>query len=152
MNDHEDYFATTTHALFESFVVITYQLYERRKDTISIPTLIEDLAQANPVVSNELRGLVEQGKPLLAKAFAIRCGVYAHRSKKQPPETIFADAGISAHEMQAIVCMTTGMVASLADAFAVDTKQEIIEEIERRGVCASDDTMLLMGALREHAL
>jgi hypothetical protein len=152
VNDHEDYFTTTTHALFESFVVITYQLYERRNDTISIPTLIESLAPSNAELSRELAAMVDRNKPLLAKAFAIRSGVYAHRSKKQPPEAIFSAAGITARGMETIVRVTTDIVASLADATGVDTKQEIVQEIERRSVCASDDTMLLMSSLREHAL
>ena len=152
VNDHEDYFTTTTHALFESFVVITYQLYERRKDTISIPVLIDALADSDASLCNELKARVERNKPLLAKAFAIRCGVYAHRSKHQPPEAIFSSAGLSAHDIEAIVDMTMDIVASIAEACGIDTKQEIMEEIQRRGVCASDDTRLLMGALREHAL
>ena len=152
VNDHEDYFATTVQALFESFVVITYQLYERRVDSISIPSLIEGIASQNPSLSRDLAALVAENKPLLAKPFAIRCGIYAHRSKKQPPEAIFSAAGISAREMEAIVRMTTQIVASLAAATAVDAKQEIIEEIDRRRACASDDTMLLMSTLREHCL
>lgn len=148
INDHEDYFATTTHALFESFVVITYQLYERRDDSISIRGLIDDLAQSNQKLSNELKLILVQNKSLLAKAFAIRCGIYAHRSKEKLPEAISATAGLSARDMEKIVRVTIGIVASLADATGVDSRKEIVEEIEHRAACASDDTMLLMSALR----
>ena len=151
VNDHEDFFATTSHALFESFVGITYQLFERRKDTISIPSLIDALAESNPTVSQQLRSLVDQHRPLLAKAFAIRCGVYAHRNKLRPPEEIFAAAGLSIPEMEAIVGITKEIVARLAEAIGTDTKEEIVEEIERRGEYSAEDTRLIMEALRKRA-
>lgn len=152
VNEYEDYFSTTAHALFESFVVITHQLYERRKDTISIPGLINELARSNQTLSNVLASMVDRNKSLFAKASAIRCGVYAHRSKRRPPEVIFATARLSAREMKNIVRTTTDIVASLADAIGVDTKEGIITEIKRRDVCAREDTLLIMKALRKHAL
>lgn len=150
-NDHEDFFWTVTHALFESFVVITYQLYERRRDTISLPTLIDDLAATDPTLAMRLKAVIDQQRPLLAKASAIRCGIYAHRNKAQPPEAIIAATGLLKSEMQSIVDMTKEIVASLAGTAGVNTREEIIKEIEDQAVCASDDTLLLMSALREHA-
>lgn len=152
VNDHEDFFATVSQALFESFVMITYQLYERRKDSISIPSLIDDLAASNAQLSSDLKALMEKHRPLLAKAFAIRGGVYAHRSKKQPPEAIFAKTGLTATDMETIVRFTADIVGSIAEAVGVDTKAEIIEEIGRRRIWSGDDTMLLISALKEHAL
>jgi len=152
INEHEDYFETTVQALFESFVVITYQLYDRRRDTISIHTLIDALATSNQMLSCKLASIVSRNKALLVKVSAIRCGVYAHRSKKHSPEAIFAASGITSREMKAIVGMTTCIVASLTAASGIDTEAEIVEEIGRRGICASDDAMLLMETLREHVL
>ena len=43
-NNHKDFFATTNQALFESFIVITAQPYERRRDAISLPVLVDELA------------------------------------------------------------------------------------------------------------
>ena len=152
VNDHEDFFATTTQALFESFIVITYQLYERRRDTISIPSLIADLPESDEDLAKKLDSKVDSIKPQLVKAFAIRCGVYAHRSKKEAPETIFSAMGLSAAEMKKVVDVTTEIIARLASAAAIGRKEEIVNEIWQRGTYAGDDTFLLMGALREHAL
>src|SRR3954453_15734914 len=60
VNDHEDYFPTTVHALFESFVVIAYQLYERRNDAISIPSLIDALRKSDQALSNDLTSMVDR--------------------------------------------------------------------------------------------
>jgi hypothetical protein len=152
VNEHEDFFAAVSQALFESFVMNAYQLYEHRKGTISIPSLIVDLSESNAQLSAELTALVEMHRPLLVKAFAIRCGVYAHRSKKQPPEAIFSAKGLTASDMETIVRFTTEIVSFMAEAAGIDTKAEVSEEIDRRGVCSGDDTMLLISALREHAL
>ena len=154
VNDHVDFFAPTLHSLFESFAVITYQLFEdrKRKDTISIPSLINDLVKSDPLLSQYLRSLVDQHRPVLKKAFAIRCGVYAHRNKNQPPEEIFSAAELSIAEMETIVNITKEIVASLAAATGVDTKEEIIEEIERRGEYSREDTRLIMEALNKHII
>ena len=49
IRNHEDYFAATAHALFQNFVVISYQLFERRPaDTKSITSLIEDMTATHP--------------------------------------------------------------------------------------------------------
>lgn len=154
VNDHDDFFATTSHSLFESFTVITYQLFEdrKRKDTISIPSLINDLAKSDPILSQHLRSLIDRHRPVLAKAFAIRCGVYAHRNKIQPPEEIFSAAELSIAEMETIMNVTKEIVASLAAATGVDAKEEIIEEIERRGEYSREDTRLIMEALNKHAI
>ena len=150
--DHEDFFATTSHALFESFSVITYQLFETRRDTISIPAIVTQLASTQPALAERVSGLIEQQRPLLQKAFAIRCGIYAHRSKRQAPEAIFASAGLLPDQMESIVNLTADVIGQLAAATGVDTKENIVLEIHHRKTCASDDTMLLMSTLREHAI
>jgi hypothetical protein len=152
INNHEDFFSTVSHALFESFTVITYQLYERRKDTISIRSLIDELADTNPQLGQQLKSMVDQHQPLLAKAFAIRCGVYAHRNKARPPEEIFATAGLKPAEMETIVRMTVDIISSLAEAVGIDTKTEITEEMDRRGKYSHEDTHLIMKALEKNAL
>lgn len=152
VSNHEDFFATVSHALFESFVGITYQLYESRKDTISLPSMIDSLQAINPTLAERLRILVADHRPLFSKAFAIRCGVYAHRSKTRPPEDIFARAGLSIPEMETIVSVTKEVVAELVAAAGVDSSEEIIEEINRRAQYSKEDTRLIMETLRKHAL
>ena len=54
--------------------------------------------------------------------------------------------------METIVNITKEIVASLAAATGVDTKEEIIEEIERRGEYSREDTRLIMEALNKHII
>lgn len=152
IDSHMDFFEATTHSLFQGFSVITYQLFERRKDTTSIPSLIEDLMSSDPALGQQLRLAVDARKTLLGKVFAIRGKVYAHRNKSQPPESVFAAAGLSANEMQSVVAFAQDVVAILGEVAGVDAKAELEADIKLREDFSAEDTRLIMDALQKKAL
>ena len=152
IDNHADFFEATTHSLFQGFSVITYQLFETRRDTTSIPRLIDDLASSDPVLAQQLKVAVDTRKPLLGKVFAIRGNVYAHRNKTQTPESVFAAAGLSASEMQTVVAFAQDVVATLGEAAGVDAKAELAADIKLREDYSAEDTRLIMEALQKHAL
>ena len=152
IEDHKDYFETTSHSLFQGFSVITYQLFETRSDTINIPSLVKELAPSNPSLSSALSASVNAMRPLLGKAFAIRNNVYGHRTKKQPPEDVFAAAGITSDEMRTIVLLAQDLVSTLGEIAGVETKNELLEEIKNREDYAAEDTRLILEALSARSL
>lgn len=152
INNHADFFEATTHSLFQGFSVITYQLFETRRDTTSIPRLIEDLASSDPALAQQLKVAVDAKKPLLGKVFAIRGNVYAHRNKSQTPESVFAAAGLSANEMQTVVAFAQDVVATLGEAAGVDAKVKLAVDIKLREDFSAEDTRLIMEALQKHVL
>lgn len=152
IDSHADFFEATIHSLFQGFSVITYQLFERRRDTTSIPRLIEDLTSSDPALAEQLKVAIDAKKALLIKIFEVRCKVYAHRNKSKPPESVFADAGLSANEMQSVVAFARDVIATLGQTAGVDTKAELDAEIKRREDFSAEDTLLVMEALQKYAL
>lgn len=152
ISDHEDYFATVTQSLFAQFIVIAYQLFERRKDTISLRTLVDDLEATDTVLASELRAAIDDKLSLTKKAFSIRNKVYAHRNRLQTPEAVFATAGLSPDSMREIIDLARDVICALAEAANVETKAELEEEIRLREKCSREDTHLIMQALTKRVL
>ncbi|MGA7799843.1 MAG: hypothetical protein WCC36_03450 [Gammaproteobacteria bacterium] len=153
INGHSDFFEATTHSLFQGFSVITYQLFEtrrRKRDTNSIPRLIDDLKSSDAALARQLELAVDENRPLLGNFFDIRGSVYAHRNKAKTPERVFAAAGVSAKKMQAVVALAQDLVATLGEAAGVDAKRELAADIKLREEFSAEDTRRIMEALRNH--
>jgi hypothetical protein len=146
--DHQDYFEAIIHSLLQGFCVITYQLFERRKDTTSVRSLIEELADSDSALAAQSRAQIDALKPIIGKVFSIRGNVYAHRNKAQKPYATFADARLKPKEMRAVVFLAQNIVASLAGAAQLGSKGEIKRDIRRRQASAILDTRHVMRALR----
>jgi hypothetical protein len=152
IDDHEDYFAAITHSLFQAFVIISYQLFENRKDTTSLRSLVNDLEKSNPAVGFKLRSAIDEKLPLIKKVFSIRGNVYAHRNKLQAPEAFFASAGLSADHMREVLNLARDVVCALAEFANLETRADLEEEIRLREECSRDDTRIIMQALAKQAL
>ena len=152
IRNHEDYFAATAHSLFQSFVVISYQLFETRKDTKSIPALIESMKDSHPDLMRALTANIESNRPVLGKLFALRNKVYAHRSRIQSPEEIFAETGLTPDEMKGAVDFIRSVMSSLAEAAGEISSVEFEDEFELRTMCSREDTQLILQALEKHGL
>lgn len=145
--DHQDFFGAIVHSLLQGFCVIAYQLFERRNDTKSIRSLLDDLSLTDSVLAAQLRAQVDARKSLLGKVFSIRGNVYAHRNKTQTPHTAFAAAKLTPKEMRAIVHLAQNTVTSLAAAADLGSKVEIKCDIRRRQAFAILDTRKVMRVL-----
>lgn len=152
IDDHQDFFSATTHSLFQGFSVIAYQLFERRKNTTSIPGLIESFARSHPRIAQQLNETIDATRPLLGKIFSIRSNVYAHRNRLQPPEDFFAAAGLTPTEMETVVRFAQGMIAAIAEVEDVETKADIEVELRLREQYSREDTRRIMETLQKHAL
>lgn len=144
---HQDFFGAIIHSLLQGFCVIAYQLFEKRKDTKSIRSLVDDLSHANPVLASQLHAQIDAQKPLLGKVFSIRGSVYAHRNKAQTPHATFVAARLTPKEMKAVVHLAQNTVASLADAADLGSKADMKRDIRRRQAFAILDTREIMRVL-----
>ena len=150
--NHEDFFAATTHSLFQGFTVITYQLFERSKDITSLRSLVDALALTDAALARKLQTDIEAKLPILKKAFSIRGNVYAHRNKSQAPEALFAAAGLTSDQMREILDLARAVVSALGESAGVEPRTDIEEEIRLREECSRDDTRRIMEVLEKHAL
>ena len=144
---HQDFFGAIIHSLLQGFCVIAYQLFEKRNDTKSVRSLLDELSQSNSVLASQLRAQIDVQKPLLGKVFSIRGNVYAHRNKAQTPHATFAAARLTPKEMKAVVHLAQNMVASLADAAGLGSKADVKRDIRRRQAFAILDTRDVMRVL-----
>ena len=145
---HQDFFGAIIHSLLQGFCVIAYQLFERRNDTKSIRSLLDELSLLDSGLAVQLRAKVEGLKPLLGKVFSIRGNLYAHRNKTQTPCAVFAVARLTPKEMRAVVHLAQNTVASLAEAAGVGIKDDVKRDIRRRQASAILDTRQIMHALK----
>ena len=145
--DHQDFFGTIIHSLLQGFCVIAYQLFERRNDTKSIRSLVDELSFSDSSLAAQLRARVDARKPLLGKVFSIRGNVYAHRNKARAPQATFAAARLTPKEMKTVVHLAQNTVASLAEAAGFGTKDDLKGDIRRRQAFAIIETRDVMRVL-----
>lgn len=149
INRHEDFFATTTHALFQNITIITHQLFDKRSGTTSLVNLTRELATSNPALQCKLMKEIEACEPHLRKVRSIRSNVYAHRSKAKCPENIFAEERLTPAEMERIVLLSQRLVVALAISAGMEDITDIKDELKRREEYACEDTQLIMEALNQ---
>ena len=147
IDNYRDFFEATTHSLFQGFTVITYQLFDKRKGTTSLQSLVKALALADAVLAKKLQTAIDEKLPLLQKVYSIRCNVYAHRNKSQPPEVLFEEIKLLSEQMREILDLARDLVSTLSETAGNETKIAIEEEIKLREDCSKDDTRRIIEAL-----
>lgn len=149
INRHEDFFAAIAQALFQSFTVITHQLFDDRKDVTSLVKLTQELATSNPTLRDKLMRDVNAHLRLLRKVRIIRSNIYAHRSKTMRPVDVFADENLTPTEMASIVQLSQRMVVALAVSAGMEDITDMTDELARREEYAVEDTRRILDALNE---
>ena len=146
---HEDFFAPTAHALFQSFTIITHQLFDDRKGVTSLVKLTQELATSNPTLRDKLMRDVNAHQRLLRKVRIIRSNIYAHRSKTMRPVDVFAEENLTPNEMASIVHLSQRMVVALAVSAGIEDITDMTDELARREEYAVEDTRRILDALNE---
>lgn len=144
MTEFSSFFGFTDGACKIAYVTATYLLFERRRDTWSIPRLLEDLRATNPTKATRLDADLIRAQPFLKKVRSIRSKVFAHRSATEVPEKVLGDATFSHREMQVLLNITFRLVGGLAEVEGVmtlNTLRELVESVV--GVINFDLTRLL---------
>lgn len=145
--DHQDFFWAVIHSLLQGFCVITYQLFERRNDTKSIRSLLDELSLSDSALAAQLSVQIDAKKPLLGKVFSIRGNVYAHRNKAQTPHSAFVAARLTPKDMRDVVHLAQNIVTHLAEVAGLESKTDMRRSIRRRQASAILDTRQIMGVL-----
>jgi hypothetical protein len=113
------FFAPTIRAHWAILVIATCQLFDRDRNTYSIPGLIRELKATEPRQAARLKLLCDHLEPTLQKIRPIRNKVYAHRDRNELPEDIFQRAGLTPRELQRLVRATVTIVGGLTSATGV---------------------------------
>ncbi len=142
-----EFFSTVVHSLLQSVLVISYQLFESRNDTVSIRSFLRNLTDINPSAVRCIKADIDSHMPILTKAFALRNKVYAHQSNVSSPKEVYQSVKITPNELSSIVSLAQKCVVALADAVGERPKNELLDEIKARSSWANEDTAKLMSDL-----
>jgi hypothetical protein len=103
MQGFNEYFRFTPHAFLVAFIVYTAALFERRKDTMNLPTLAKEMKVAKLIPAKdvvEVDALLDQAAQPASKVAIIRNNLFAHRSATLSWEAAFKKAAISPYKLR----------------------------------------------------
>jgi hypothetical protein len=137
IQEHEHFFGTLDHVFRLGFNVTAYQLFERRPNTTSLRTLVEDLKSSDSDRAQKLESLIQAQQKALVKIFTLRCNVDGHRNKGQTPEQTYAKVKLKPSEMQAVLSLAQDVVSSLAEAVGIGDKVT-----QKRDLCDNEEAII----------
>ncbi|MGA2999897.1 hypothetical protein [Bradyrhizobium sp.] len=103
MEEYSEFFRFAPHAHFVAFIVSIAALFDKRRDTITLPGLAREMAKANLLpfqTKAEVDALMAQAVPLVSKVALLRHNAFAHRSATITYDDAFKAAAVTALQMQ----------------------------------------------------
>ena len=101
MRHYPEIFPHLERALFDSFIVSLYSLYETRRGRISVPELVRSLKSSLVAIKHKgLEGKVSELKVIWKKIGILRNQIVAHQASNCKPEDSFAAADIPGEDFQ----------------------------------------------------
>jgi AbiU2 len=115
MQPYAGFFTGIEHALFNSFVVLLYAIYENRKDTVSINALLRTLSSS---LSNEKKSKFDARakavKPIWIKVGILRNEVVGHQALDLGAEDSFSKAKISPEELREFITSSQRLIGDIS--------------------------------------
>lgn len=115
MKRYPGIFPSLEHALFDSFIVILYSLYEKRRDTVTIDKLLGYLESS---LNTDKRDIffrqAEENKKIWVKIGILRNNVVGHQSLNGKPEDYFTKADISEKEIREFIVKSQCLLRSIS--------------------------------------
>lgn len=135
MNEFSEFFRFAPHAHFVAFVVSIAALFEKRRDTITLPALSKGTAKAgmlSPQAFSEVETLIDQAEPLASKVAILRHNAFAHRSARISYDDVFKVAEVTAGQMREL----TEIALRIANAMlrATGRQEHFFNELVREDV------------------
>jgi hypothetical protein len=105
MQCFSEFFRFAPHAHFVAFVVHIVALFERRKDTISLPSLAKEM-KARKLISTkdaaDVDTLLKEAQQVATKVAILRNNLFAHRSATVSYAAAFKKAAVTADQLRAL--------------------------------------------------
>lgn len=120
MNRYGLFFQTSLRAHFVALLVELYRLYETRKDSYNIPSLLKALKTEARLPNTTLVSLVDmynlEAKPLWLKVHQLRNRIFGHRSIAHTVDEVFREAEVTPNELRDLVEATKKLLNTLTRA------------------------------------
>jgi AbiU2 len=103
MQEYSEFFRFAPHAHFVAFIVSIAALFDKRRDTITLPGLVREMGKANLLpaqTKSDVTALIAQAGPLVSKITILRHNAFAHRSATLSYDEAFKAAAVTAFQMR----------------------------------------------------
>jgi hypothetical protein len=143
MRDYNEFFRFAPHAHFVAFVVSIAAVFDKRRDTLSLPNLVTEMSATNLLsaqAQSEIGSLADQAAPLVSKVRILRHNAFAHRSASFLYNDIFKAAKVTALQMRDLTEIALKIANQLAGARG--RGEHLFNELVR------EDAEAMMRALR----
>jgi AbiU2 len=103
MREYNEFFRFTPHAYFVAYVIYMAGVFDKRRDTISLLSLVRDVKVAGQLSGHDT-GTIEvrlnEAKPLAEKVIMLRHEAFAHRSKHFSYDDVFTKAAVKPQQLR----------------------------------------------------
>jgi hypothetical protein len=103
MREYNEFFRFTPHAYFVAYVMHIAAVFDRRRDTLSLPRLSHEMKTAHQIqgqVSKEVDTLLAKAAPIITKVTTLRHNAFAHRSAGMAYDETFNKAAVTANQLR----------------------------------------------------
>lgn len=103
MQEYTDYFRFTPHAYLVSYVVYMAGVFDKRRDTIRLPSLISEVNATGCLRLDEastIDALMMQAEPLVGKVKILRHKAIAHKSAHLSYNDVFKMAAVTPNQLR----------------------------------------------------
>jgi hypothetical protein len=147
-DDHSDFFNSSARAHFQSVLVMTYQLLDKRPDVISIRTVLDDIRASHPQLFAQSNANIAPHQEIYELMSGLRSKVFAHRDSALGPDTVFTLAALSPEAIGSAVDTLCRVMNDLYFALVPNAEEfEFYEEATHRADCARNDIRRILAAL-----
>ena len=126
--------------------MICFQLFDERQDSKHIKFRIEQVAQMNACLAEELRKKINNFAAL-TKIKAIRHKVSAHRGRDRFPQQVVKDAAVVVKELNTVVFFVQDIVSTLVEALTGEKKSVVMQKMSACDNSTRDSTFQVMQTL-----
>jgi hypothetical protein len=108
MQEYNEFFRFTPHAYFVTYVIYMAGVFDKRKDTISLASLIDDVKAAGCLDARDaatVGALLVQAKPTADKVAILRHKAFAHRSAHSSYNQVFKMADVKPDQLRELTEM-----------------------------------------------
>lgn len=119
MRDYNEFFRFAPHAFFSTYVIYISGIFDKRKGTISLTSLIAELKKLgnlNATDLSDIDDLLAQARPAAEKITILRHNAFAHRSANISYNDMFQKAHIKPDELRELTDVTLKIINRLLRA------------------------------------
>lgn len=140
MNRYLQFFTTSIHAHFVALLMALYRLYETRRDTFNIPSLLKIVRDPNVFpasVFEEVDKIYARARPLWVKVSVLRNEAFGHRILDLSVEDVFGKANVTRDELKELIDLTKQLMNTLSlahddstHAFNLDATRDTLRMLD----------------------